>query len=270
MQAILDRRAALLVAWVAILVLAGGCSSSPESVAASPTATGENPETPAASSPTTAPTAVPDDPNATATPVQVAPTATPVPATATAPDAPAPTEPVQPGLLQEQFCVSDIDAPDTLNLRAGPSTEEAILHELLEGQCRIYLTGETADSWREVMVDLPDDEIRGWVSGNFIAPQRSPVDPDEPMVTITITVEYELDFPASQASIDAFRLVDAEGLVVGFLDANGQILVPVGLDLSRARIEAEWADDPYCAWTGQLRFEGAGDRYSSPLEAICA
>ena len=276
---------------VGALLAVSGCSSSTDgdSLASAAQAT---------STPAPVPTDMPE-PTATMIPAAPVPTEVsdepePVPAsppaapTAPEPAEPDPTEPDQPavgaiqappdsggsellhqGLLQDQFCVVDIVAPDTLNVRTGPSTNDSIVHELVEGQCRIYLAGGQSDGWQEIIVDLPDTEIRGWVSSKFIAVQRAPIDPDAPMVLITIGVEFGVD-TQSPVPLDAFRLVNADGLVVGYLDAGGQITVPVDMDLSRAFIEAEFANDRYCAWTGPLRFEGSDNRYTSFLGALCA
>lgn len=246
----ISRRHACVVICLLALI-AAGCSSGAEPVASS-------------SGATVAPVMT-----ATATPQ---PTAVPESTDVTTPSStqPAGPEPVYRGVLQEQHCAVAGVAPDMLNVHTGPSADNPIVTTLVDTQCRIYLTeGEDSD-WYEVTIDLDDKDIRGWVSQAAIAPLRAVIDPDAPQVVLTISIEYELDFPSSEAPIDTFRLVDADGLVVGFLDRSGQIAVPARFPVAQARIEAEWVDDPFCAWTGELSFEGADGRYTSLLEAICA
>lgn len=275
------RRHGLVMVVLAALMVAGSCSSSAESVsiapssepASTPLPTPSETPLPAATAaqlptaPPVAPTAVPSHepvpPTVAEQPTEVATE------TERATPTSAPAELVERGLVQDQFCVVDIVAPDTLHVRSGPSLQDAIVGTLAEGECRIYLAEGEDTGWWEIDVERPNGAIRGWVSSKFLAPLRAPIDPDASTVVITISVDYGID-SVSPEPLEAFRLVNAEGLVVGLLNANGEIAVPVDMDLSLARIEAPFADDRYCAWTGQLAFEGADNRYSSLLGALCA
>jgi hypothetical protein len=52
----------------------------------------------------------------------------------------------------DEVCVDGIIAPDTLNLRAGPSTDWPVLLELNPTHCRITVLGPTVDGWLPVQL----------------------------------------------------------------------------------------------------------------------
>ncbi len=63
------------------------------------------------------------------------------------------------------YCVTDVEADDTLNLRAYPSTISRVVAELDPDQCDIAFLPYSTGNWQKVRVD--GDE--GWVNRKFVS-----------------------------------------------------------------------------------------------------
>ena len=73
----------------------------------------------------------------------------------------------------EPWCVVDIVAPDTLNVRSGPGVEFEIRGALRPDACILRSAGSAVAGWTPVYVVAAADElvvIEGWVSSNFVLP----------------------------------------------------------------------------------------------------
>lgn len=106
---------------------------------------------------------------ATASIRQRAPTAVVARATAT------PRPPLRPTLAPTQTTAAvvqkltgSVAAPNGLNMRAGPATDQAVLGKLANGTTLVIVEEEGGCAWLNVVLD---DGLMGWVSGEYV--QRS-------------------------------------------------------------------------------------------------
>lgn len=179
--------------------------------------------------------------------------------------------PFQPGIFQDSLCVTGIVAPDVLNLRTGPGIDNPIVEPLPSNQCRIYAIGEPVDGWLPVVVSGGDGgDLDGWVSGRYLAVPEPDIDLTWPTTIITVELDYLFDPADTMPAITAFQITTPEGDVIANLDDNAMFAFPSNLDPGTLWIRAEFPGDPYCGWTGALRYGGPGNVYTAELAALCA
>ncbi|GAA4219965.1 uncharacterized protein YgiM (DUF1202 family) [Sagittula marina] len=104
------------------------------------------------------------------------------------------------------YVVQGVSAGDRLNVRAGPSTDKAILGQVGNGVQLRNLGCQGRGQARWCQVESPDGRLRGWVSASFIAegaapntaqaPQQRPPQPagDVPELFRRTTGEFEINY----------------------------------------------------------------------------
>ena len=160
--------------------------------------------------------------------------------------------PYEPGIIERTWCVTEIFAPDTLNVRSGPSTAQPILGELVEDQCHIYRmeAPHPFDGWTWISAARPDgSQLRGWVSDRYLRPSLVPVDSATPLRTIMVRVESgpPLDLP----DVSAFAFDDGTRLI-GNPSPDGSLRIPVDLDPIGLSGSAQGITDGFCAFVGGI------------------
>jgi len=177
----------------------------------------------------------------------------------------------QPGLSELTWCVSGIVAPDTLNVRSGPSTDQAIVGQLAEGQCRIYRSDvpHPFGNWTWIARDQPGGEmLTGWASSLYLREEVQPVDDTVPRRSIVVRVEplgADLDIP----DVSAFRFVDGT-VLIGNPDSDGQLQIPANLDPAGLTGSAPMPGDRFCAFTGRLESIDSAGYYVLRVAMLCA
>lgn len=177
----------------------------------------------------------------------------------------------QPGLTEQSWCVSGIVAPDTLNVRSGPSIDRPILGELAEGQCRIYRADvpHPFGTWAWVAVDQPGGQmLTGWASSLYLEEEVQPLDDSVPRRPVLVRAESfggPLDIP----DISAFRFVDGT-VLIGHPDSEGRLQIPANLDPVGLIASAPVTGDPFCAWTGSLEAVGGDGYHVLRVAMLCA
>jgi hypothetical protein len=176
-----------------------------------------------------------------------------------------------PGLSEVTWCVSDIVAPDTLNVRAGPSTDQLIVGELAEGQCRIFRSDvpHPFGNWTWVALDQPDGQmLTGWASSLYLREEVQPVDDTVPRRPILVRAEpfgSDLDIP----DVSEFRFVDGT-VLIGNPDSDGRLQIPANIDPVGLIGSAPLPGDRFCAFTGRLEaIDGDGYHVLRVLQ-LCA
>lgn len=143
------------------------------------------------------------------------------------------------------LCVVDITAPDALMLRSGPGTGFEILREMAPGTCQLLPLG-ASNGWTQLAVPTADGQvIEGWASSAYLGTGRE-------RITLTFSLSYPAQLPAGTKPPDwaAFEVLRTDGSLVGGLDTAATIQVDAGLIGTELRVQAPWANDPYCWWTG--------------------
>jgi uncharacterized protein YraI len=126
--------------------------------------------------PTVAPTEAPIE--ATATASQVSATSTPAPSNTPRPPTATPTElPVLTGV---------VDAQQTINVRGGPGTENAVVTTLEPGT-EVRVLGRNSDgSWINIQLD---DGTEGWVSAELLEIQEPQSSGDKPSIRARVLAQ---------------------------------------------------------------------------------
>ena len=78
------------------------------------------------------------------------------------------------------YVVRGVSAGDSLNVRAGPSTKDAILGQVGNGAKMRNLGCQGQGEARWCQVESADGRLRGWVSARFVAEGAAPTAPPSP------------------------------------------------------------------------------------------
>lgn len=175
----------------------------------------------------------------------------------------------QPGLIERTWCVTDIFAPDTLNVRGGPSTDEPILGELVEDQCWIYRmeAPHPFDGWTWISANRQDaPPLTGWVSDRYLRPELVPVDSDTPLRTIRVRLEGAgpLDLP----DVAAFEFMDNNRLI-GNPSPDGTLRIPLDIDPIGLIGSAPMIGDRFCKFSGGIERVDSDGYYVLRVFGLC-
>lgn len=192
------------------------------------------------------PTPTPTEP-ATPTPRPPTPTPTPRPNTGNQGEQPAPTAtPVQSGdqsaaspAGESQAAVNPLTASVTaltLNVRQGPGTTFAIIGRLTRGT-EVTVSGRSADSAWLYICCVPETQVNGWISAQFVTPNYTveqldalPVDDGTTLIggiggSASITSSTTITAVVSVPALNARAAPSTDAAILGRFTSGAQLTV---------------------------------------------
>lgn len=156
---------------------------------------------------------------------------------------------LNPNLIDPQWCVIEDTTP--IHVRIAPIDEAPSLLTIAGGECAIYPATEpdSTDEWVRVTVDF-ERQGAGWVRADQIVSTEQALDfGDEPLVPVRFAYQ---DKNGEFLEIEKFKVVTADGLLVGQPSTDGTLQMPASLDPLTVSLLG-WSFDKYCVTSGSVR-----------------